>query len=202
MEDGIIKIHNKEYLTVARRIKDFRDQYPEWSIRTKLVEAADIVRVKATIRNPSGFVVATGHAEEVRGEGDVNRTSCVENTETSAVGRALAFIGFTGTHIASAEEMERALEQQKELAGLDRLKAHNDALRANFESVMSIKAHLINDEYSAAYEAWSELTEDDQKALWMAPSNGGIFLTLERSKMKSNEWSDARKVFYNIEDSE
>jgi hypothetical protein len=55
--------------------------------------------------------IATGYAEEVRGAGNVNRTSHVENCETSAVGRALANAGMAGTDVnkrPSREEMSKA----------------------------------------------------------------------------------------------
>jgi hypothetical protein len=54
--------------------------------------------------------IASGYAEEVRGAGNVNRTSHVENCETSAVGRALANAGMAGTDVnkrPSREEMSK-----------------------------------------------------------------------------------------------
>jgi hypothetical protein len=54
--------------------------------------------------------IATGYAEEVRGAGNVNRTSHVENCETSAVGRALANAGMAGSDVSkrpSREEMSK-----------------------------------------------------------------------------------------------
>ena len=55
-------------------------------------------------------LIATGYAEEVRGAGNVNRTSHVENCETSAVGRALANAGVAGSDVnkrPSREEMSK-----------------------------------------------------------------------------------------------
>jgi len=52
------------------------------------------------------MIVGTGHAEEIRGQGPVNRTSALENCETSAIGRALAAIGLSGGEYASANEMD------------------------------------------------------------------------------------------------
>lgn len=199
-DSGIVVIGGKEYLTVAKRLVDFRDKHPNWSIKTKLLDASEIVRVKATILDDTGRVMSTGYAEEVRGDGNVNKTSSLENCETGAVGRALGFIGMTGSNIASAEEMERALEQQKEMAGLERLKAHNAVVRDNYLTFTAIKDSLHNDEYSSAYEAWAELTPDEMKTVWVAPSNGGILTTEERGKMKSNGWNDARKAHHGIEE--
>ena len=51
---------------------------------------------------------ATGHAFEIRGQGYVNNTSYIENGETSAIGRALANLGFAIENgIASREEMQK-----------------------------------------------------------------------------------------------
>jgi len=59
------------------------------------------------------------------------------------------------------------------------------------DSILVVKESLSIDDYSAAKEAWNELGEEAQMALWKAPSKGGCFTTAERAKMKSNEWSAA-----------
>jgi hypothetical protein len=70
------------------------------------------VVVKAIIKNPDGKVVATGHAEEKRNASFINRTSALENAETSAIGRALASAGFIGSEFASADEVAIAIQAQ------------------------------------------------------------------------------------------
>ena len=200
LDDGIVEIHGKQYLTVGRRLADFRSKHPDWSIKTKLLEAADLVRFKASIVDDSGRVIATGYAEEIRNATNILKTSAVETCETSAVGRALGFIGLGGTAIASAEEMELALEQQKELAGIERLIAHNRAVRDNIESVIAVKHCLLRDDFDEAYTAWAEIDPDDLKSMWVAPSKGGIWATDERAKMKDSAWNDARKAHFGIED--
>lgn len=192
-ETGAVTIHGKVYLTVARRVTDFRSDHPTWSISSKVLSSADVVQVKATIKDDSGRVVATGFAEEIRGSTNILKTSALETCETSAVGRALAFLGYAGTEIAGAEEISNALEQQKEAEQVEALKAHNHAVRDNIESITAIKAHLLSDEYEAAYEAVAEIPEDDRTKLWISTSRGGIWTTRERAQMKSNEWTAARK---------
>lgn len=102
------------YVTVAERIAAFYQSFPTGRICTQIVEhdtqsgfilmRAEVFR-SADDAGPS----ATGHAFEVRGESHVNRTSYIENAETSAVGRALALLGFEVRRgIASREEMEKA----------------------------------------------------------------------------------------------
>jgi len=68
-----------------------------------------------SILDASGNIVATGHAHEVKGSSSINKTSHIENCETSAVGRALAMLGIgIDTSIASANEVQDAIAQQEE----------------------------------------------------------------------------------------
>jgi hypothetical protein len=60
---------------------------------------------------------ATGWASERVGDGDINTVACLENTETSAIGRALANLGFTASkNRPSAEEMEKADRARQQTA--------------------------------------------------------------------------------------
>jgi len=113
MNKGTVNIHGKEYETVASRVQRFREQYKlEFSITTELVSADDDrVVMKASISS-GDTVVATGYAEESRNASTINRTSALENCETSAIGRALAAFGMAGTEYASADEVAQAISQQ------------------------------------------------------------------------------------------
>jgi hypothetical protein len=66
----------------------------------------------------------------------------------------------------------------------------------NVTSVIAIKDALAEGNYSAAFEAWNEITDDDKGALWLAPTKGGCFTTKERAQMKSNEWNDAKTDYF------
>ena len=112
-DSGIVNIHGKEYSTVAKRVSDFRDVYKQdLSIVTELVERDEqTVVMKASILK-GDQVLATGYAEENRASSTINRTSALENAETSAVGRALAAFGMAGTEYASADEVAQAISQQ------------------------------------------------------------------------------------------
>lgn len=104
----------KEYTQVATRVEMFRRHFPALGISTDVVRADDhAVVMRATITAPDGFVLATGHAEEVRSEKGVNSTSALENAETSAIGRALAAMGLAGGEFASADELSVALRAQQ-----------------------------------------------------------------------------------------
>lgn len=112
-QTGIINIRGKEYQTVALRVQLFREKHPEHSLTTAIVARDDdCVVMVATIGDPAGRVIATGHSEEYRKSSQINRTSALENAETSAIGRALAAFGMGGTEFASANEVENAIHQQ------------------------------------------------------------------------------------------
>lgn len=110
-DTGYVNIHGKQYKTVAARVNDFREQFgPGWGLMTEIIHADEqVVRMKATIVSPDAIIVATGHAEEYRDSSKINKTSALENAETSAIGRALAAFGLGGTEFASADEVARAI---------------------------------------------------------------------------------------------
>lgn len=115
MNNGKVNIHGKEYETVASRIQRFRAAHPDWQIYTEILTAdAERVVMQCSICTEAGTHIATGHAEEVRAATQINRTSALENCETSAIGRALAAAGFGGTEFASADEVVQAIAQQKQ----------------------------------------------------------------------------------------
>lgn len=111
----------QDYVTVAERIEKFYDRYPEGRIITHIVEhdaERGFILMRAEgYRAPDDVQPsATGHAFELRSEGYVNRTSYIENCESSCVGRMLALLGFEVRRgIASREEMEKSarLAQQE-----------------------------------------------------------------------------------------
>ena len=102
-----------KYIPVHARIAEFYDKYPDGRIVTEIIrlnEDSGFVCIKAgAYRNrDDAEPSSTGHAFEVRGQGYVNTTSFIENGETSAVGRALANLGFKiDNGIASREEMQK-----------------------------------------------------------------------------------------------
>ena len=110
-----IDIKGNEYVMVNERLKHFRKHYKDWSLKSELISNENgVVIFKATIVDPEGMGKATGHAREKEGAGFINKTSHVENCETSAWGRALANFGIgIDTSVASYEEVANAKKQQK-----------------------------------------------------------------------------------------
>lgn len=118
-----IDIKGKEYVTVDTRVAEFHKRYPEGSIDTQLVSdpVSNRVIVKAIAYPVSGEIRSfTGYAQELIGDGFINKTSALENCETSAVGRALGFlnIGLVGS-IATADEVFKAQAAAKRLDSKD-----------------------------------------------------------------------------------
>lgn len=113
-DTGIVNIHGKEYKTVAKRVDEFRNEHKaNLSIITSLVDRDEnTVVMKAEIIDKEGRTIATGYAEEHRTASQINRTSALENCETSAIGRALANFGLGGGEYASADEVANAINQQ------------------------------------------------------------------------------------------
>ena len=107
-------IKGKEYAEVNQRIKVFRMLYPCGRIETELVSNENgVCIIKATATDNEGNILGTGHAYEKEGSTFINKTSYIENCETSAVGRALGMVGIgIDTSVASAEEVANAQVQQ------------------------------------------------------------------------------------------
>lgn len=106
-------IKGKEYAEVNQRIKAFRMVYPEGSIITELVELeGGVCTIRAVVKNGEN-ILGTGFAQEKESSSFINKTSYIENCETSAVGRALGMCGFgIDTSVCSAEELMNAINNQ------------------------------------------------------------------------------------------
>lgn len=108
-------IKGKDYAEVNQRIKAFRMVYPQGSIQTEMVSNQDGVCIfKAIVSDENGCLLGTGTAYEKENSSFINKTSYIENCETSAVGRALGMAGFgIDVSVASAEEVANAINNQE-----------------------------------------------------------------------------------------
>jgi hypothetical protein len=109
-----VNIHGKQYRTVAERIELFHKEHKKEikSITTEILKNDEnIVLMKTTIK--VGDNVYEGYNQETYGSSHINKTSALENCETSAIGRALSSAGFVGEEFASANEVQNAIKQQK-----------------------------------------------------------------------------------------
>lgn len=111
-----VTIKGKEYIEVNERLKYFRsqEQFKDYSLETEVINLSNgVITLKAIIRDGAGVIKATGLAQEKESSSFINKTSFVENCETSAWGRALGNLGIgIDTSIASAEEVENAISNQ------------------------------------------------------------------------------------------
>lgn len=115
-----IDIKGKKYATVDSRVEFFREKFPTWSLETEY-PILDLERgvcvCRAVVKDENGKIMADGYAHEWQSKPGsmVNKTSYIENAQTSAVGRALGFIGIgiNGMGIASAEEVSTAIAHQE-----------------------------------------------------------------------------------------
>ena len=108
-------IKGKEYAEVNQRIKAFRMIYPQGTINTELVSNENGVCIfRASVHTEDGVLLGTGTAYEKEDSTFINKTSYIENCETSAVGRALGMAGFgIDVSVASAEEVANAMQNQE-----------------------------------------------------------------------------------------
>lgn len=122
-----VDIKGKDYAQVNDRIKAFRELCPNGTITTDIIELANgVVTMKATVYDEEGKILGTGLAQEKESSSYINKTSYIENCETSAVGRALGFagIGVDGP-MCSAEELVNAITSQNK-EPVKKQKAQND----------------------------------------------------------------------------
>jgi len=109
-----IDIKGKKYVTVNERLIYFRENFDGYRLVSEIYELTeDRVVMCASIINPEGSIVATGHAYEDKDSTFINKTSFIENAETSAWGRALANYGIgVQESVASADEVVTAIAQK------------------------------------------------------------------------------------------
>lgn len=113
-----VEIKGKDYVLVNERVQEFRKTIGlDYGIETNIIELdmeKGYVVIQALIIDMSnGEILSSGLAYEYKDSSFINKTSFIENCETSAVGRALGFLGYgIDTSIASAEEVQNAIDQQ------------------------------------------------------------------------------------------
>lgn len=109
-----------DYVEVNQRVKGFRELYPKGLIKSEILQMNNgVCVIKTEVFDEEGTLLSVGHAYEKEDSSFINKTSYLENCETSAVGRALGFLGIgIDSSIASKEEVINAVtnQEQKEIA--------------------------------------------------------------------------------------
>lgn len=161
---SLTNIGKSEYAEVPQRVKAFRKVHPLGSITTEIISLeGGVVVMKATIKSDDGTVLATGLAYEKEGSTFINKTSYIENCETSAVGRALGFCGFgVDKSIASAEEVANAKANQ-EKKGNYGISAIMKSLYTKKEIEQILDHYKIKDLTALPVDKAQKYIEDRQK---------------------------------------
>ena len=123
-----LNLKGSEYTQVQQRLEAFRKHAgTAYTLDSEILQNdTKTILIKASIADKEGRVIATGLAEELRGSSNVNKTSAIENCETSAWGRALANLGLHGGKMASVEEITIAQNKDKQI---DAEAEHDEAVR-------------------------------------------------------------------------
>lgn len=134
-----INIKGKDYVEVHTRLKYFREVYSEYTLDSVVLDKTpESIMIKAEIKDSTGRLIASGIAEEYKGSSYINKTSYVENCETSAWGRALGNFGIgLDTSVASANEVMNAISNQKKTTPGVKTKATLDIGDENWKKVLS-----------------------------------------------------------------
>lgn len=157
---GVTQRGGKKYTEVFVRVEAFRKAFgTDMGIETNIVDDnGERVIVQAFIKNKDGMIIGSGYAEEIRGSSNVNKTSAIENCETSAIGRALASIGLHGGSYASANELVAA--KRKEQA-IDETQQQTNGMPQNQNEWVAWCKNLT-DQYQQA-KSKRDLAEVDRK---------------------------------------
>ena len=165
-------IKGKAYVEVNERIKYFRSHpdYTGWSLSSEIVAMdADSCVIRAEIRDENWVLRATGFAQEDKSSSYINKTSYVENCETSAWGRALASLGIgIDTSIASSNEVSMAIAKQGTTKATPKAKEETSG---KIKLTSDIKSKMIDavkngaaDKVKVALDKY-EITNDQRKEI-------------------------------------
>ena len=182
-------IKGKEYAEVNQRIKAFRMLYPNGTIKTEMLSNENGVCIfKAMIFDDKCTLLGTGTAYEKEDSTFINKTSYIENCETSAVGRALGMCGFgIDVSVASAEEVQNAIQNQEPTQE----EADNYKLTFGKYKGKALKEVYEEDEN---YIQWMLGNSNDERFIKIIQMSTGI-------EIPSEEESDARlKLLIEIND--
>ncbi len=168
-----------DYEPVAVRHSRWLTQHPNGRTITHMVSqpGADICVIRAELWLED-VCIATGYAEEVRGAGNVNRTSHVENCETSAVGRALANAGMAGTDVnkrPSREEMMKVQNNAPKMRITQASSAKGDGVTIKGDQWGPIPDWLVLEAAQAGVtQVWDNRNQlaQNPKRPWFKDANG------------------------------
>lgn len=171
-----VDIKGKDYIPVNERIKAFRSIYPRGQILTEIIGLENgICTMKASAYDDEGHLLGTGHAQEKETSSFINKTSFVENCETSAVGRCLGMLGIgLDNGFASYEEVANAKLQQEQKATIsnEQWKSLNqmyskDEIKAMYTELgITSGKHIPVDYYNKKVDEYSKKLDGQPKEFY------------------------------------
>ena len=178
-----VDIKGKSYTQVSTRINLFRKYFPMASIETLITYNDDIRVIIQTKISLNDRVIATGYAEEVRGDGNyINQTSAVENCETSSIGRALSNLGLGGSEYASSFEVTSAIAKQEQIKQT-----------TNQQSYQQQKQYQNQKDFSTLVNAGLQVIDNGEI---LVVSGEGIFEKKNIIKNAGFRWNGQNKTWY------
>lgn len=178
-----VDIKGKSYTQVSTRINLFRKYFPMASIETLITYNDDIRVIIQTKISLNDRVIATGYAEEVRGDGNyINQTSAVENCETSSIGRALSNLGLGGSEYASSFEVTSAIAKQEQIKQT-----------ANQQSYQQQKQYQNQKDFSTIINSGLQVIDNGEI---LVVSGEGIFEKKNIIKNAGFRWNGQNKTWY------
>lgn len=198
-EMEMLDLKGKEYAMVPQRVTAFRKLYPDGFITTEIIAndgTTVLMQAKAGYfrEDHSMCILGTGFAQEVKGKGLVNGTSHIENCETSAVGRALGFLGLgiDGGGICSAEELANAVTAQNQMKNeKPAQKAEQKPEQPKAPVRETVKPNPVGDYISNEIKFLQEQTETASYGDMRAIFNSWVRKLVESGKLAPIDWKTA-----------
>ncbi|MDN5124745.1 hypothetical protein PJV95_00650 [Aliarcobacter butzleri] len=189
-----VDIKGKSYTQVSTRINVFRKYFPTASIETLITYNDDVRVIIQTKISLNDRIIATGYAEEVRGDGNyINQTSAVENCETSSIGRALSNLGLGGSEYASANELENALAQQEQIKQNNNQRTTNQQTYQPQRQANQRQQYQHQNDFSNIINAGLQVIDNGDV---LVVSGDGIFEKKAIIKNAGFRWSGQNRVWY------
>jgi hypothetical protein len=189
-QGSAIAVKGKKYTQVKDRVVIWRRHFGfEQGVESEVLrDDGTTVQVRCIIRDTAGMVIGSGLAEEIRGSTNVNKTSALENCETSALGRALASIGLHGGEYASANEMDK-------VERMTAMPVPEPTIVENIEDTIEIDNVSWVDEAIAGFAKHRHMGEH---ALWTTVNEDALQALNERDYNRLiKAWKDRRQYLMN-----
>lgn len=116
-------------------------------------------------------------------------TDCFKKATTDGVTKCLSYLGFNADIFLGKFDDNKYIQERVNEESYNAV--YKEALSRNFASMEVVTNSLDAGNLSAAAEAWYEMTQEDQQALWIAPSKGGCLTTDNRIVMQTSEFREA-----------